>query len=105
MWHWMGGGSSNSTLVQHLITTGRVASPRVADAMRAVDRGKFVAAFPGADVEHAYLVRERRGGGGAQGGERVFQLLPRTLVLEPRNHGRAALTPPPDHTGRSCGAT
>ena len=65
MWHWMGGGTSNASLVEHLIKTGRVSSPRVADAMRAVDRGKFVAAFPGADVAHAYMVREEEGGGRA----------------------------------------
>jgi protein-L-isoaspartate O-methyltransferase len=56
MWTWMGGGMSQETLVQHLVRTGRVTSPRVAAVLRSVDRGKFVAAFDGDGVEHAYMV-------------------------------------------------
>ena len=60
MWTWMGGGSNQDTLVSHLLRTGRVESPRVAAALRAVDRGAFVAAFDGDGKEHAYLVSGRK---------------------------------------------
>lgn len=58
MWTWMGGGSSQATLVDHLVATGRLSSPRAAAALRAVDRGAFVAAFErngGDAAKHAYV--------------------------------------------------
>lgn len=51
-WTWAGGGSDMGSLVDHLVATRRVRSPRVAAAMRSVDRGTFLAALagPGADT-------------------------------------------------------